>query len=331
MTFPAGGAMIQRRRIGNDYIVNATFSGLTAGSTPSFWYREDPSGTPVTGGGSAYKLQAGYSGGAWQFTLYLDLRDAGGASSALQSGSCAASSSGSVQMFLRVIGAHHQAFCNGSNTPAIDVWDYWNAGGQGAQGTYYALGIQGTGGTATENTYIGNPLTAITFPASEKSLLGVLNPSDAGDGTYLTDPYSLGGNGINHPSIVGHDAFYTAAALPVVLALRHAMEQRERLFLANTGGGGFRDSQANQVDWIGGSSGSRIVDNGLLNILEQWDNSTLTPHIFFRPIQFAPAAAKQTCTALIEGEGYYTKGSGSANGSWQICQNQSGTYTWVTH
>lgn len=44
-----------------------------------------------------------------------------------------------------------------------------------------------------------------------------------------------------------------------------------------------------------------------------------------------PGEAQQTCAAAIEGKFWYTKGSGSSNGSLQICQNQSGTYSWVTH
>jgi hypothetical protein len=49
-------------------------------------------------------------------------------------------------------------------------------------------------------------------------------------------------------------------------------------------------------------------------------------------------ASQPTCSATAgpgststEGLQWYTKGSGVANGVYQICQNQSGTYTWVTH
>jgi hypothetical protein len=41
--------------------------------------------------------------------------------------------------------------------------------------------------------------------------------------------------------------------------------------------------------------------------------------------------AQPTCALALEGTPWYTKGSGVANGVFQICQNQSGTYSWVTH
>ncbi len=44
-----------------------------------------------------------------------------------------------------------------------------------------------------------------------------------------------------------------------------------------------------------------------------------------------PAGSQPACSAANEGWFWYAKGSGTANGSFQICQNQSGSYLWVTH
>jgi hypothetical protein len=54
--------------------------------------------------------------------------------------------------------------------------------------------------------------------------------------------------------------------------------------------------------------------------------------------QELPSGTQPTCSATggpngvsSEGTFWYTKGSGSTSGALQICQNQSGTYSWVTH
>jgi len=44
-----------------------------------------------------------------------------------------------------------------------------------------------------------------------------------------------------------------------------------------------------------------------------------------------PAGSQPTCNAANEGWFWYAKGSSTTNGSLQICQNQSGSYLWVTH
>ena len=44
-----------------------------------------------------------------------------------------------------------------------------------------------------------------------------------------------------------------------------------------------------------------------------------------------PAGSQPACNAGNEGWFWYTKGSGTTNGAFQICQNQSGSYLWVTH
>ena len=44
-----------------------------------------------------------------------------------------------------------------------------------------------------------------------------------------------------------------------------------------------------------------------------------------------PSGTQPTCASATEGTFWYTKGSGSTNGALQICQNQSGTFSWVTH
>ncbi len=44
-----------------------------------------------------------------------------------------------------------------------------------------------------------------------------------------------------------------------------------------------------------------------------------------------PAGSQPTCNAANEGWFWYTKGSGSTSGSFQICQDQSGVFQWVTH
>jgi hypothetical protein len=60
----------------------------------------------------------------------------------------------------------------------------------------------------------------------------------------------------------------------------------------------------------------------VLSTNAQLDAPTLT---------LAPTISQPTCAAAIEGMLWYHKGSGSSPGSLQICQNQSGTFTWVTH
>ena len=45
----------------------------------------------------------------------------------------------------------------------------------------------------------------------------------------------------------------------------------------------------------------------------------------------AVGEAKPTCAAAYEGYPYYTPGSGGTNGALQVCQNQSGSFSWVTH
>lgn len=227
MTIPTGGAMIQRQRLGTDYIINATFASLTSSSVPSIFYRMNAQGTPSTGGGNSYKVQASYSAGAWNLTWYLDTRPSGGSVATLAGPSaCSASGSSTLQLFVRAIGSTLQAYCNASNTATINGTDYNDPGGEGPYGSYSAIGIQTTGGTVTETTYIGNTLTiAGALPVSEVNLLGVYNASDLANGTYLTNPFSFGGNGINHPSILGGTDYYAAAALPVILALRNDLVQ----------------------------------------------------------------------------------------------------------
>lgn len=44
-----------------------------------------------------------------------------------------------------------------------------------------------------------------------------------------------------------------------------------------------------------------------------------------------PSGTQPTCATAIEGTFWYTKGSASTNGALQVCQNQSGTFSWVTH
>jgi hypothetical protein len=48
-------------------------------------------------------------------------------------------------------------------------------------------------------------------------------------------------------------------------------------------------------------------------------------------LQETPSGTQPTCSSTTEGLFWYTKGSGSTNGSLQVCQDQSGTFSWVTH
>jgi len=48
-------------------------------------------------------------------------------------------------------------------------------------------------------------------------------------------------------------------------------------------------------------------------------------------LQISSAASTAACSSVAEGTMRYLPGSGSRNGSFQICQLQAGTYSWVTH
>lgn len=299
MAIPAGGGVYARQRNANDTTISATFTGLNSSSKPTFLTRL--STNDITGFGS-YQTLATWGGSNWTISFSL-------AGTSLTSGTCAGSVS-TLTLVQRQIGSRTAVYCNGSNTPAFTVAggglpgypDYTNPGGLGANNPgYYAIGVQATTATVTEYTYVGGIPAWTTFPVSQHQMLGVYSASDLSNGDYFTNPFSIGGNGINHPTIFGHDGYYTAAALPVILQLQQDMRQRS-VYGLSTGGSlnnGVTLGGPGYIVLTDGEHGGAIHNNADNVNLEHWDDNAANPHIFNRPIQVGASAKIITTSDTI--------------------------------
>lgn len=104
---------------------------------------------------------------------------------------------------IKATGAHHQVFID--DVPVIDEWDY-RSFARGAVAIQVDDGPEA--GILSFGTTVFEPLKRDLPVLSEATLLGA------------SDAPASGGNGINHPSILGHEIIYTEAALPFIEAVR---------------------------------------------------------------------------------------------------------------
>ena len=262
-----------RARLAKDFVANLTFSGLTTSGTtslPIIQYRTDTyTGGNIFGAGN-YRIQAAYNTPT-SVTVGLYYTN-----TTITSGACTASGA-TLNLYVRVQGIHHQIYCNG--VLSIDVYDF-----NSTEAGYYGYGIGGAGGTISSiESYPGLPPTPVKNPASELAILGpYVTGSEAGISDYWSNPQSLGGSGVNHPSILAYSSIWLAAAQPLI--------QQLNSFVPGPGGHvatswNIYDSAGNRTgisaaggyfDLQSGPNGGQILSNNGANTLGQWDNSGTT-------------------------------------------------------
>lgn len=85
----------------------------------------------------------------------------------------------------------------------------------------------------------------------------------------------------------------------------------------------------------GGSNANQLtINNGTTPIALYRPSNALAPFAFeslYGSLFATSSQSQPTCQVGIEGLMWYRNGSGSTNGILQVCQNQSGTYSWITH
>jgi hypothetical protein len=183
-------------------------------------------------------------------------------------------------VIVRAIGAGHEAFCNG-----VSVY----RGANVVNGVYYdfgavmagnvAFGIQTKGGTISNAvTFYGLP-SAISQPlANELSMLGAYTAA-SGDGASTGPfpyPHIGDGDGIHHPTRIGYDAVYLAAFAPVLQLVERELRTgilTSTQFVVSGIGAGLRNSGANHLDVLGGTAGSRVLNNAGNAVLGDWDDA----------------------------------------------------------
>lgn len=288
--------MIQRSRTAEDYTESATFQSMSGTAVPSMWYRIDNSGL-----GIGYKVQATQapSGGntVWTFRLIFSFGTSG-LQNTLATGTCTLPAGTALTMTIKTLGSKHDIWCNSTNH-VISTYD-----GNINNGGWSALGIQnGTGIITREYIYFGNPMQYATPLISIQSMLGTqVPPTYDGNGDFNTNPFSLGGDGLHHPSYLGMDAYYLASFKPILDQVALNMPKHSTIIthagVSSGPYGGLQDSRDGNVDFVNGPNGGRIVNNANSTVLETWDNNAANPHNFLRPITIGGGAAISTSSAL---------------------------------
>lgn len=117
-----------------------------------------------------------------------------------------------VVISCRRVGCRHEVFVNG--TRRISIYDY-NSYSAGSVN----LRCVGSGGSISSTRLrLGVP-TVVSKPLfTENDLLGPVDD-------FLTNPVSLGGNNINHPSKIGHTVMYMPAFRGLLTAIKRIAER----------------------------------------------------------------------------------------------------------
>lgn len=193
----SGPGMVRRLRLARNTRINCTFNLASYSTgTPGIWYRGDS-----VSANKAYALQVA---GGTTAILYYNL-----VSIASVTLTTALTNGQDVRIEVEVVGAHHRAWVNGQKV--IDLYDY-----QALTAGYQNIQIDTSTGVAKSLIMrFGVPTKAGNPKFTETQLLGSVND-------FATNPDSVGGDAIHHPSKLGHSLMYVAAAAGLLNAAKRA-------------------------------------------------------------------------------------------------------------